>query len=312
MKDSLKLSNASPGASRSKPHLASEFGYALLGMLLALSIISIVLVSSVVPNVKMQVQREKEAELIYRGNQMAKAIARYYGVRTLRPLQLQVPPPYGYLLDLKKLRDGVTIGVQEIKFARASEMIDPMANIEWEPVRARDPRINKVLQAYAAESGQIIPPSYLLLAGPPTKSVLKPAGTSGDSSGSQSGSTGLQPGQVIGSQQGSQTGGTGSGQPAGGVVVTPGKKSQDLDDDDDDDDVNDPLAHLFGSDSSGPGKSTVPIIGVAPKLKGQALKPLYGLDRYEDWVFIYMPVPQGVGPANPNQINNGGGLQKSQ
>src|SRR3954469_11508574 len=85
-----------------------ERGYALLGLLLALSIIAIYLVSSVAPNVKMDVQRSKEAEMIYRGNQMAKAIARYYGRRALRPLQLQVPPEYGYLTELKKLRDGVT------------------------------------------------------------------------------------------------------------------------------------------------------------------------------------------------------------
>src|SRR5262249_46613543 len=127
-----------------------ERGYALLGLLLTLSIIGMYLVSSVVPNVKVSVQRDKEAELIYRGNQMAKAIARYYGVGRLQAIQLQVPPPYGYLTELKNLRDGVTIGVREVKFSRASGIIDPMTGEEWEVVRARDPRINPVLQAYAA------------------------------------------------------------------------------------------------------------------------------------------------------------------
>ena len=103
-----------------RPARGGERGYALLGLLLALSVIALYLVSSVVPNVKMDVQRSKEAELIYRGNQIAKAIARYYGGRVLRPLQLRVPPPYGFLTELKKLRDGVTLGVQEVKFARAS------------------------------------------------------------------------------------------------------------------------------------------------------------------------------------------------
>jgi hypothetical protein len=28
---------------------------------------------------------------------------------------------------------------------------------------------------------------------------------------------------------------------------------------------------------------------VAPKIKGKAIKPLYGLENYEDWVFLYIP-----------------------
>jgi hypothetical protein len=274
-----------------------ERGYALLGLLLALSVIGIYLVSSIVPNVKMQVQRSKEAELIYRGNQMAKAIARYYGGRVLRPLQLQVPPPYGYLTELKKLSEGVTLGVQEVRFARASEMIDPMSGIEWEPVRARDPRINAVLQAYAAETGAIIPLSYTLLAGAPPKThKINPGGSDGDSSSS--------------SPTDNQSGQPGSG--TGGVKPPPKPLTDpDDDDDDDDDEVNDPLAHLFESDSgSSLGKSTVPIIGVAPKLKGKAIRPLYGLENYEEWVFLYIPEnvqgpgSLGIPAGQPNQPPN--------
>ncbi|MEN3333791.1 MAG: hypothetical protein V7641_3156 [Blastocatellia bacterium] len=275
-----------------RPARGDERGYALLGLLLALSVIAIYLVSSVVPNVKMDVQRSKEAELIYRGNQMAKAIARYYGRRVLRPLQLQVPPEYGYLTELKKLRDGVTIGVQEVKFARASEMIDPMTGIEWEAVRARDPRINPVLQAYAAEAGWIITPAYQLLAGPPVKVSKKKSETS-TGEGSTTSQTENQP---------NQTGG-------GTTVRPPGIQKPDPDDADDDDDddneLNDPLSHLFESQSSSSlGKSTVPIIGVAPKLKGKAAHPLYGLERYEDWVFIFIPPnPQNFGSGTGNQNN---------
>src|SRR5437868_13730821 len=153
---------------------------------------------------------------------MAKAIARYYGGRVLRPLQLQVPPPYGYLNELKKLRDGVTLGVQEVKFARVTELIDPMTGIEWEPVRARDPRINDLLQAYAATTGGVIPPSYQLLAGPPVKvHKIKLEGT-------DSGSSATTPSAP------------GSGQPGGVAVVRPpGKPNANAGDDDDDDDDDD-------------------------------------------------------------------------
>src|SRR5689334_6899474 len=126
-------------------------GWALLGLMLALAILSIVLVSSITPNYQLSVQREKEAELMYRGQQMAEGIAQYYNVGRLGPINIQTPPPYGYLKDLKKLSEGVKIALKDIKFVRPSAMIDPMSNEEWEPVYARDPRILPFLQAWAAE-----------------------------------------------------------------------------------------------------------------------------------------------------------------
>jgi type II secretory pathway pseudopilin PulG len=254
-----------------------ERGYALLGLILTLAIMSIYLVSSVVPNVKMQVQRSKEEELIYRGNQIAKAIARYYGTRRLQALQLYQPPAYGYLTNLKKLRDGVTLGVTEIRFARASELIDPMSSVEWEPVRARDPRIMGVLQAYAMMTNEAITPNYSDIAG---VTVVKHAPKKSDTTAT--------PPQ-----------GSGSGQPGGAVGGRPpaNPNNEDGDDDDDDDDepaVNDPLAHLFKSDAS-----TYPIVGVAPKLKGKSLHTLYGLENYEEWVFIYIDLTPQTGRRPP-------------
>ena len=49
----------------------------------------------------------------------------------------------------------------------------------------------------------------------------------------------------------------------------------------------DPLANLFKGGS--PGHSNIPIIGVAPKRKGKAMTAYFGLENYEDWVFIYIP-----------------------
>jgi hypothetical protein len=61
-------------------------------------------------------------------------------------------------------------------------MIDPMTSSEWEPVRARDPRIMKFLQAWAAQTLIPIPTQYLLLAAPPTKSVFGETTTPGNKS----------------------------------------------------------------------------------------------------------------------------------
>lgn len=274
---------------------AGEEGWALLGLLLALGVMSIVLASSIVPNVQMAVQRDKELEMLYRGEQIAQGIARYYNGGALRGIQLLQRPPYGYLLELEKLRDGVTIGVREIKFVRASAMIDPLSNADWEPVRARDPRIMPFLQAWAAQTLIPIPSQYLLMAGPPTKSVF---GKTNPSSGPVPPTPGQTPPVVNPANPG----------------TPPARPGQDPDDDDDDDDeeIIDPLAHLFNNDT--PGRSTAPIIGVAPRRKGKATNAYFGLENYEEWIFIFVPtaiqapgvpgVPQvPVPPARPPQIS---------
>ena len=260
-----------------------EGGWALLGLLLALGVLSIVMASAIVPNVKVAVQRDKEAEMIYRGERMARGIARYYIVSDkessrLPGFQLNVPPPYGYLTELKKLREGVKLNVKEYKFVRPSEMIDPMSSLEWEPVRARDPRIMKYLQAFAAETQMTIPMQYLDMAGPP-QAFAKAKATEPDPSGNPT-------------------------PPTPGSPKTPPKPpgsepdpDTDEDDDDDDADREDPLKSLF--DSAGPGSTNIPIIGVAPRVKGKALRPLYGLERYEDWIFLYVPDISQLGPVRP-------------
>ena len=274
---------------------SNEQGWALLGLLLALGVMSIIFASSIIPNVQMQVQRDKEVEMIYRGQQMAEGIARYYNGDRLGPINLTVAPPWGYLTELAKLRDGVTIRVNEKKFVRASAMIDPMNSSDWDLVRARDPRIMKFLQAWAAQTLIPIPSQYLLLAGPPTKSVFGKTGPS-----SSNPSSGVTPGQTP-----PLTNPINPANPGNPQAKKPGQTADD-DDDDDDDDINDPLAHLFESGGA-PGHSNAPIVGVAPKKKGKAASAYFGLENYEDWVFIYIPknIQQLPGvPVRPGQPNN--------
>src|ERR1700730_12291649 len=105
----------------SRSSRSGEQGWALLGLMLALMVMRIFLVSSITPDVQKQVLRDKEAEMLYRGQQMAEGIARYYGNGALQPLryQLLLARP---LTELQKLRDGVTIGAIERKFVRPSAM----------------------------------------------------------------------------------------------------------------------------------------------------------------------------------------------
>jgi type II secretory pathway pseudopilin PulG len=274
-----------------------ERGWALLGLLLALAVIAIILSSSIVPNVQMQVQRDKELEMIYRGEQMSEGIARYYNNGALRAIQLLQRPSYGYLMELDKLRDGVTIGVREIKFVRPSAMIDPISSSDWEPVRARDPRIAKFLQAWAAQTLLPIPTQYMLLAAAPTKSAF----------GKSDKLPSLTPGGDGTSDHTPPPANSNSSRTPPGVKPPSQQKPNDDDDDDDDDEpINDPLAHLFPSD--GPGQGNVPIVGVAPKRKGKAANAYYGLDNYDDWVFLFIPKNLPFNQGNPGGNSNRGGV----
>lgn len=295
-----------------KPQTTNQGGYALLALILALAVLGIVLTSSVAPNYQVASQREKEVELYYRGQQMAEGIARYYmGTIApnipLRAVQLRFPPAYGYLKELKKLRDGVTINLQERKFVRPSATRDPFDGEEWEPVYARDPRIMPFLQAWAAETGGIIDNELMLVAGPPVRlqTVTPPSGSSPPVTPSGSAASG---GGIAGSGSTSnpQGGATGSGRPP---TRPNNPNDRDDDDDDDDDDLgsgNDPLRHLFSSGGSSGGSSGLPIVGVAPRRKGLAIRPFYGLKNYEEWVFIFIPPNTRFNLPGQNQGQNPG------
>ena len=64
-------------------------GYILLAVIFALMILAISLTTAL-PSLKTQTQRELELEAYFRGQQMAEAIARYYGRGRLSPAGLTV------------------------------------------------------------------------------------------------------------------------------------------------------------------------------------------------------------------------------
>jgi hypothetical protein len=280
----------------------------------------------IMPNIQLDVRRDKEEEMMFRGQEMAEGIARYYNLGRPGPIGLAVPPPYGYLTDLKKLSEGVTLGTTELRFVRGSAMTDPMVNKDWVPVRARDPRLMPMLQAYAAATLTTIPPTYMALAAAPVKTHFLTDKTNGQNSTSDNSQIGATSGNSqIGApgDSGQVTPGTGGANGIGGQATgqnrpgvpragtQPGQKTDgDDDDDDDDDDTSDPLAHLLKNNPN-----SLPIVGVAPNMKGPCVHPIYGMTRYEQLVFIYLPpanmpnfgqplqpgqqVPPGNGPGTP-------------
>ncbi|MCC6742240.1 MAG: type II secretion system protein, partial [Acidobacteria bacterium] len=55
----------------------NERGYALLGVIIAMTVLAVGMAVAI-PDAKVQARRQLEIEMMYRGEQMAEAIARYY------------------------------------------------------------------------------------------------------------------------------------------------------------------------------------------------------------------------------------------
>src|SRR5690349_18642999 len=85
-----------PAASRKR---TSEQGYAMAALLIAISVMAI-LMTAVMPVWKQDAQREKEAELIFRGQQYVHAIQLYQ--RTAGPGAY--PPSFDFMVQQKFLR----------------------------------------------------------------------------------------------------------------------------------------------------------------------------------------------------------------
>lgn len=263
-------------------------GYSLLGLVIVIGITSMILASSI-DTYQAEIMRSKEEEFIFRGDEMARAIAKFNHFGVLLPLQLGAPFPTK-LEDLGKL---ATLNGKKVVYVRKFAMKDILSgDDEWLPVRAGDPRILDFLKAWAEYNKQQIPPNYLQLAGFTTTS--------------SSGQNGID-------------GNTGTDDED--------EDEEDEDDDEDDDEdeeeektnniqstgvSNNSVQGSVGIDSNSSftrnnpfeniDDSSRPIIGVVSSSKRKAFRRLYGKEvNYNKWLFIYMPPPQPLLTTTPPQ-----------
>src|SRR5262249_20387361 len=134
-------------------------GYALLALIIVLAVLAMLLASSV-NTFHADTMRDKEDEFIFRGYEMAKAIARYNNAGKLAPLHLGSFP-----LALEDIGKQAEINGVRFCYVRKFALVDPITNDEWKPIRAGDPLIGEYLSHWAEYYGQTIPPSYYQLSG---------------------------------------------------------------------------------------------------------------------------------------------------
>ncbi|MCS6884872.1 MAG: hypothetical protein RMM17_00310 [Acidobacteriota bacterium] len=137
-----------------------ERGYSLLALMMAVAVLSVWLASQVDTYV-VDIKREKEEEMIFRGNEIARAIARYNNAGRLA--QLRPGPLPMKLEDLTKVTQ--ISGVKQV-YLRPYALVNPLEKDgKWRPVRVGDPLLAEYFQNWAAYNSQVVPQEYLMLAG---------------------------------------------------------------------------------------------------------------------------------------------------
>jgi type II secretory pathway pseudopilin PulG len=122
---------------------SGEGGYTLVA-LLALMTVMALFAAAAAPSIHQQALREREAEAIYRGEQVADAIRAYYGYQQRRLGNGDAALP----TSMDMLLDGVPSGTRNVQILRPSAARDPLSDSgEWRLVRPRSLELSDFTQA---------------------------------------------------------------------------------------------------------------------------------------------------------------------
>src|SRR5262249_9967437 len=120
--------------------IQNERGYALVGIMTVM-MFALILTTAAAPKLKLEAQREKEEEMLWRGQQVSTALRNYQRVRGSFPT------------DLMDLIKGIDVGTKKMRFLRPSALCDPMmpctpGETNWRSVHPGDPLVKDLLDAY--------------------------------------------------------------------------------------------------------------------------------------------------------------------
>lgn len=124
-----------PITTRRSSQQRREDGYTLVALLALMTILALFAMAAA-PAIRQQVQREREVEAIFRGEEVADAIRDYYKYRTSQGLRFDQALP----TSMDQLLEGIPIpgGTKKRQILRASAARDPLSDSgEWGFVRPR-------------------------------------------------------------------------------------------------------------------------------------------------------------------------------
>ncbi|HKO61418.1 MAG TPA: hypothetical protein VJV03_09680 [Pyrinomonadaceae bacterium] len=138
------LAASSAGSRAAKPCSSRDQGGYTLVALLALMTVVALFAMAAAPSIRQQALREREAETIFRGEQVADAIRAYYSAQ-----QRRVGPGAAALpTSMDQLLEGLPSGTRKLQVLRPSAARDPLSESgEWRLVRPRSMEISDFVQA---------------------------------------------------------------------------------------------------------------------------------------------------------------------
>jgi hypothetical protein len=266
-----------------------EKGYALVA-LMGVMLFSLVLTTATAPKIHFDLQREREEEMLWRGQQVATGLTRYAAVRNGQ-----------YPIALNELVDGLEVAARKLRFLRPSALCDPMTPCEsgksnWRMVHPGDPLVRELLEAYLAtqmKGPAILPPPPAALVTFAQMSGGAASGSMIDFGQSMAGTPGLDvnnrtfspPDPTPPSPGQSRSGGQGTFDGQGGVGGGP--------------------SFSFNRDDD-----QRPIIGVVSRKKEKMFRSYFGIEYYDHSLFFAsVPVMAGgfVNPLALEAMSGGAG-----
>ena len=150
------LSNKS-GASRQDfvLHRRPEAGYTLVALLALMTVVAL-FAAAAAPRIQQQMVREREKESIFRGEQVAEAIRRYYGYNQRRVGNGDAALPR----SMDQLLEGLSVGTKKVQILRLSAAKDPLsASGEWHLVKPRTNELADFQRAIMIYAANFRPPT---------------------------------------------------------------------------------------------------------------------------------------------------------
>jgi len=132
---------------------AGEAGYTLVALLAVMTLLALFAIAAA-PSIRQQVQREREKEAIFRGEQVAEAIRDYYKYRLTQGPRFDQALP----TSIDQLLEGIPEGSKKRQILRASAARDPLSTSgEWRLIRSRSQDLIDFQRSVIFYAGNIAP-----------------------------------------------------------------------------------------------------------------------------------------------------------
>ena len=130
-----------------------EGGYTLVALLALMTVVALFAMAAA-PSIRQQALREREAEAIFRGEQVADAIRAYYSSQQRRVGSGDAALP----TSIDQLLEGLPSGTKKLQILRPSAARDPLSESgEWRLVRPRSLEMSDFVQAVMLYSENVRP-----------------------------------------------------------------------------------------------------------------------------------------------------------